>query len=70
METVKVSPKYQIVIPKRVREKMRLKPGQELFVYERGGTLHASPHRHISELFGIAKGLKWKEDYRDRSDRF
>jgi AbrB family looped-hinge helix DNA binding protein len=35
METVKVSPKYQVVIPKRVREALKLEPGQELHIYTR-----------------------------------
>ena len=33
METVKVSPKFQVVIPKKVREQLQLKPGQELQIY-------------------------------------
>jgi AbrB family looped-hinge helix DNA binding protein len=33
METVKVSPKFQVVIPKRVREVLELKPGEELQIY-------------------------------------
>jgi AbrB family looped-hinge helix DNA binding protein len=32
MEIVKVSPKFQIVIPKRVREALKLKPGEELHI--------------------------------------
>jgi AbrB family looped-hinge helix DNA binding protein len=70
VETVKVSPKFQIVIPKTVRESLKLKPGQELFIYAVDGSIRVSPPRSIKDLRGIAKGLKWREDYRDRNDRF
>ena len=32
MNNVKISPKYQVVIPKRVREEMEIKPGEEVQV--------------------------------------
>jgi AbrB family looped-hinge helix DNA binding protein len=67
---VKVSPKFQIVIPKAVREELKIRPGQELFLYVHDGRLHISMLRPISELYGMAKGMKWKHDYRDRNDRF
>lgn len=70
MHTVTVSPKYQVVIPKELRKRLKLKPGQKLFLFERGGQLWLFPPRPVSELRGIAKGLKWKDDYRDRNDRF
>ncbi len=67
---VKVSPKFQIVIPKAIREEMKLEPGQELFMYLYEGKLHVDIIRPITELRGIAKGIDWKKDYRDRNDRF
>jgi AbrB family looped-hinge helix DNA binding protein len=70
MATVTVSPKYQIVIPKELRERLKLKPGQKLLIYQHEGKLLLEQPRPISELFGIAKGMKWKDDYRDRNDRF
>lgn len=70
MDTVKVSPKFQVVIPKRVREKLQLKPGQELNVYILDGTIHFSKPRSIQELRGIAKGMKWKDEDRDHTERF
>jgi AbrB family looped-hinge helix DNA binding protein len=70
METVKVSPKFQIVIPKKVREALKLEPGQELHIYALDGTIHLSRPRSIKDLRGIAKGMKWKDDYRDHSERF
>jgi AbrB family looped-hinge helix DNA binding protein len=70
MERVKVSPKFQVVIPKKVREELALRPGQELHVYVLDGTIRLHPPRSIKDLRGIAKGMKWKDDYRDRNDRF
>lgn len=67
---VKVSPKFQIVIPKAIREELKIQPGQELFMYLYEGKLHVELPRPITELRGIAKGMKWKDDYRDRNDRF
>ncbi|MGH9861457.1 MAG: AbrB/MazE/SpoVT family DNA-binding domain-containing protein [Candidatus Acidiferrales bacterium] len=69
-QEVTVSPKYQIVIPREIRERLKLKPGQKLVVWEYQGRIRLEPPRPISELRGIAKGMKWKEDYRDRNDRF
>jgi AbrB family looped-hinge helix DNA binding protein len=70
MDIVKVSPKFQIVIPKRVREALHLEPGQELHIYAVDNAIRATKPRSIKELRGIAKGLKWKDDYRDRNDRY
>jgi AbrB family looped-hinge helix DNA binding protein len=70
MEKVRVSPKFQVVIPKKVREELHLLPGQELIVYVLSGGIHFTKPRSIKDLRGIAKGMKWKDDYRDRNDRF
>jgi AbrB family looped-hinge helix DNA binding protein len=67
---VKVSAKYQIVIPKAIREEMKIRPGQELFMYIYEGSLRLSPKRSIRELRGMAKGMKWRREDRDRADRF
>ena len=67
---VKVSPKFQIVIPKEVREELRIEPGQELLVYALDGQLQVSLPRSIKELRGIAKGIRWRDDYRDHTERF
>lgn len=70
METVKVSPKFQVVIPKKIREELQLEAGQELQMYTIEGTIRLGRPRSVKELRGIAKGMKWKDDYRDHSERF
>jgi len=49
---------------------MKLEPGQELFMYLYEGKLQVDTLRPVTELRGIAKGMKWRDDYRDRNDRF
>jgi AbrB family looped-hinge helix DNA binding protein len=70
MDIVKVSPKFQVVIPKRVRETLRLEPGQELHVFTVDGSIHMNRPRSIKDLRGMAKGMKWKAEDRDHTDRY
>jgi AbrB family looped-hinge helix DNA binding protein len=69
-EKVRVSPKFQIVIPKSLREELKIEAGQELLIYSVDGALRVVPHRPIKELRGIAKGMRWKEELRDTTERF
>ncbi len=57
MNTVTVSPKFQVVIPLAVRERMNLRPGEKLAVVEFNGGLRLMPLRAASELRGIARGI-------------
>ena len=70
MDTVKVSPKFQIVIPKKIRESLHLKAGQELQVYVLDGSIRLHRPRSIRDLRGMAKGMEWKDSYHDHSERF
>jgi AbrB family looped-hinge helix DNA binding protein len=70
MEKVKVSPKFQVVIPKKVREELALRPGQELQIYVFDGTIRLIRPRSIKDLRGIAKGMTWKDEDRDHTERF
>ena len=67
--TSKISSKYQISIPKTVRERMAWRPGQKIaFIAKADGVLMvAVPERE--ELAGMARGAN-SEGYRDRNDRF
>ena len=57
MQTVTVSPKYQVVIPKAVRESLQLRPGQKMQVIEYDGRIEFIPERDINELRGFLKGI-------------
>jgi len=57
MQSVTVSPKYQVVIPKTVRESMNLRPGQKMQVVEYDGRIELIPERDIQELRGFLKGI-------------
>lgn len=63
-----ISPKFQIVIPKEIRERMDLRPGQVVSLIDRGGLITLVPQRPIAELRGIAKGVSYA-GYRDEADR-
>jgi AbrB family looped-hinge helix DNA binding protein len=57
MQTVTVSPKYQVVIPKNIRDALKLRPGQKMRVIEYEGRIELIPDRDISELRGFIKGI-------------
>ena len=67
MTTVTLSSKFQISVPKDIREAMHFKPGQQLTFLRVGKSLRLVPVLKIEDLFGIAKGAE--EFVRDRSTR-
>jgi AbrB family looped-hinge helix DNA binding protein len=69
MATVKVSAKYQIVIPQDVRERIELTPGQEVVIIEKDGVIHVIPQKPIKEMRGFIKGIDTSQ-LRDEEDRF
>jgi AbrB family looped-hinge helix DNA binding protein len=58
MHHVTISPKFQVVIPRVVRERLGLRPGQKLQVIEHAGRVEFVPERDIRELRGFVKGIK------------
>ena len=56
MEQVKVSPKFQVVIPKPVRESLGIAPGQRLQVVQYGDRIELVPVRDIGEMRGFLAG--------------
>lgn len=69
MPLATVSPKFQIVIPKEIRERYGLKPGQQVAFIDRGGYIALVASRPVSELRGILKGAAL-DGYRDKTDRY
>ena len=57
MNAVKLSPKYQVVIPREVRESMHLIPGQMMQVIAYGNRIELMPSRDIRDMRGFLKGI-------------
>ncbi len=68
MATTTISPKFQVVIPKEVREKLHLAPKQRLQVLEKGGVIILIPEVPLKTLKGALKGMS-KTDIREKKDR-
>jgi len=68
MGAVTVSPKYQVVIPLKVREKMRVKPGQKMHVIAYDNMVVFIPVRPIEQARGSLKGIDTKIE-REEADR-
>lgn len=70
--SVKVSPKYQVVIPEQVRRAAGITSGMEVNVLSKGGVVYVVPVRSIKE---VARSLKGKlsgadlKNYREKKDR-
>ena len=67
-DTATLSSKYQILIPKKVREALELEAGQEFTFLVKGNLIQLVPKRDIRELEGIFEGTPIGE-IRDRRDR-
>jgi AbrB family looped-hinge helix DNA binding protein len=67
MRSVTISPKYQVVIPKNVRESLKLRPGQKMQVVEYAGRIELIPERDIKELRGFLKGIN--TEFKREDDR-
>ena len=67
MQSVTVSPKFQVVIPRTVRESLHLKPGQKLEVVQYEGRIELIPERDISELRGFVRGIN--TEFERKGDR-
>lgn len=60
-EKVKVGPKYQVVIPRSIREKVNIEPKREVLVEEVNGVIiiFPKPTSYTELMFGLGKDL-WK----------
>ena len=68
MPTVTLSSKFQISIPKEVRETLNLKPGQRLAFLCAGKSVKLVPQPQVEDVFGIGKGAN-SDGYRDRGGK-
>ena len=64
-----LSSKFQISIPKSVRDTEGWQAGQKFVFIPKGKGVLVMPVPEAEELFGLAKGAN-TENYRDREDRF
>ena len=70
VEQVKVSAKFQVVIPKPVRESLGIAPGQRLQVVQYGDPIELVPVRDIGEMRGFLAGIdtRLETEVRGRAD--
>jgi AbrB family looped-hinge helix DNA binding protein len=66
-DVTKLSSKFQISVPKSVREKQKWKPGQKFAFVPNGKSVVLVPMPTLDELFGIARGAN-TDDIRDHDD--
>lgn len=57
METVTISPKFQVVIPLRIREAMGIRSGEKAHVIPYRNRIEIIPVRDIRKLRGFLKGI-------------
>ncbi len=57
METVTISPKFQVVIPSRVRESLGVEPGQKVKVILYDNRIELIPVKPIRETRGFLQGI-------------
>lgn len=57
METVTISPKFQVVIPKSIRKALELRPGQKVQAIRYGDRIELLPVRPLSEARGFLAGI-------------
>ena len=69
MDTVTVSPKYQVVIPASVREGLGIHPGEKVVVLKKKGIIYLVRVGNIKDLRGRFKLLS-SEGVRDETERF
>jgi AbrB family looped-hinge helix DNA binding protein len=57
MDTLTISPKYQVVIPKAIREALHLTPGQKVQVIAYGDRIELIPVQPIHRMKGFLTGI-------------
>lgn len=57
METVTVSPKFQVVIPLAIRQRLALRPGMKLHVFNHDDRVEFVPVRSARQMRGFLRGM-------------
>ncbi|MCF6284500.1 MAG: AbrB/MazE/SpoVT family DNA-binding domain-containing protein [Candidatus Hydrogenedentes bacterium] len=68
MSTVTVSPKFQVVIPKEIRQRAGIQPGQKLEVFRVGDIIELVPVKDLKTMRGSLPGLNTEVE-RTEKDR-
>ena len=68
MKSVTISPKFQVVIPQKVRQSLNIRPGQKMQVIEYGNHIVMIPVRPIEEARGSLPGID-TDPQREKEDR-
>lgn len=58
MQQVTISPKFQVVIPRKIRDSLGLVPGQKMQVVQYGERIEMIPHKEVHEMRGYLKHNK------------
>ena len=57
MDTVTISPRFQVVIPKAIRESLKLAPGQKVQAIAYENRIELIPQRPMKKMRGFLKGV-------------
>ena len=68
MKSVLVSPKFQVVIPREIRERFQLKPGERMVLIPYEGRIEMILEKNIKSMRGFLKGMN-TEIKRERTER-
>jgi AbrB family looped-hinge helix DNA binding protein len=68
MAEATLSSKYQLVIPKEIREETGLKSGEKIIILAKDGIINLIPQHIIRKMRGFLKGMK-TGSYREEKDR-
>ena len=71
MLQAKLSSKFQLSIPKSMREDLHLQAGQQFTLIARGNIIELIPSRSVQEARGMLSSCEYQDthEYRDRRDR-
>ena len=68
MTATTISPKFQVVIPKEVREQIHIKSGQRVTMMAKNGVIYIVPQIPLKKLKGSLRGLPTR-GFREKTDR-